>query len=175
MNLPDRTDERQRQVGGQPGHLLARDDVGEQREARPEHQEPLEAVAAAQPKDGNDEGAGGERQVERLASYTWAPQSGIDAPGGEAGGGQYQERPGEEAKAASEHVEQGRGDAEEEGEELVDRQQGEVVVPGLTAALDFLLGKPVAEGLPDASSETEHVGQKGGVEQEKDAVEQSPG
>ena len=87
----------------------------------------------------------------------------MDAPCGESGGGQDQEHGGEEAKPSPEHVEQGRGDAEEEGEELVDRQQGEVVVPGLTAALDFLLGKPVAEGLPDAGSETEHVGQKGGV------------
>ena len=98
----------------------------------------------------------------------------MDAPRREPRRGQHKEDHRQQAEPPPEHVEEGRDDPEEERQELVDRQQREVVVPGLAAALDLLLGEPVAERLPHAGAEADHVGEEGGVEQQEEAVEQRP-
>ena len=94
-----------------------------------------------------------------------------DGVGGEGESGPQREND-PEVIALAQVVESSQG-SEHQGQSLVHGQADEVVVPGLVASGDILLGNPVPHALPDSGECAGWVGKHGGVEGEPHQVEDS--
>ena len=152
---------------GEPGHLLARDGEAEEDGQRPEEQELGKALHLEGQYSADRDQEGGLDVVL------------TDEPG--VTGRQAEDRHHEQGRAGqklllqlpAKGVEESAAQGKDQRQELVDRQEHEVVVVGLVAPPHELLAQPVVHRTPDAGPEAAHVGEEAGEEEYVHSVEES--